>query len=113
MTDARLPTSLWVEAHVRQCSTEGVPVYVARRGDGSSGTVLLKLNQLEQGCRVLTQMRDMEGRLGWLSALGKDLVAEEDADAYLARAAARDPDLWVVEIEDREGRHFLTEKVRS
>ena len=111
MTEARLPTSLWVEAHVRQCFADGVPVYVARRGDGSSGTVLLKLNQLDQGCRVLTQMRDIHGRLGWMSALGKDLVAEADADAYIARAAARDPDLWVVEIEDRAGRNPFDGKI--
>ena len=111
MTDARLPTALWVEAHVRQCFADGVPVYVAKRGDGTSGTVLLKLNQLEQGCRVLTQMRDIDGRLGWMSALGKDPVAESDADAYIARAAARDPDLWVLEIEDRAGRNPFDGKI--
>ena len=111
MSDARLPTALWVEAHVRQCSIDGVAVYVARRGDQSSGTVLLKLNQLEHGCRVLTQMRDLDGRLGWLSALGQEPVAEADADAYIARAASRDPDLWIVEIEDRAGRNPFDGKI--
>ncbi len=84
---------------------EGIPAAVARRGDRFSGTVLIKLNQLDQGCRVMTQARDSEGRLGWLAALGGGLVPESDADAYIARAVGRDPDLWVIEIEDRQGRH--------
>lgn len=105
MPDSRLKTELWVKAHIRRCIADGIPVTVARKGDPYGGTVLLKLNQFSQGCRVLTQSRDMEGRLGWLPALDGALVLEADADAYISRATARDPDLWVIEIEDRDGRH--------
>jgi hypothetical protein len=74
-----------------------------RRGEAERGTVLLKLNLLESGCRILTQARDLDGRLGWLAALAGKLVPEAEADAYIARAIERDPDLWVIEIEDRSG----------
>ena len=67
--------------------------------------MILKLNQLADGCRILTQARDLAGQLGWLAALGGQLVPEAEADAYIARAVDRDPDLWVIEIEDRQGRH--------
>ena len=107
MVEGRLPTELWVKAHVKRCSVAGVPVIVARRGDPHSGIVILKLNQLEAGCRVMSQMRDLEGKLGWLEALDGALVPEAEADAYIARQAERDPDLWVIEIEDREGRHWV------
>jgi hypothetical protein len=103
--DDRLPTETWVKAHLRRCHAEAIPVMVLRKGDRTGGTVLLKLLQRGAGCRVLAQMRDMEGRLGWLSALGPALVAEDAADAYIERAVARDPDLWVIEVETRDGSH--------
>ena len=107
MVEGRLPTDLWVKAHVKRCSAEGVPVIVARRGDPHSGIVILKLNQLDLGCRVMSQMRDLDGKLGWLEALEGALVPEVEADAYIARQAERDPDLWVMEVEDRLGRHWV------
>jgi hypothetical protein len=111
MSDDRLPTHLWVMAHIRRCIADGISAVVARKGDATGGTVILKLNQLDQGCRVLSQMRDLDGRLAWLPQLKGALVPEADADAYIARAVARDPDVWVVEIEDRDGRHPFEGKV--
>ena len=94
-------------AHVRQCLAEGIPATVAHKGDAMGGraSLLLKLNLLDQGCRVLSQARDIDGALGWLAAFKGALVPEAEADEHIARALARDPDLWVVEIEDRGGHH--------
>lgn len=103
--DDRLPTELWIKAHLRRCHADGLFATVAHKGDPTGGLVLLKLNMLEHGCRVLTQTRDLDGHLAWLPALEGKAVPEADADAYVARAVKRDPDLWAIEIEDREGRH--------
>jgi hypothetical protein len=103
MSDDRLPTEIWLMAGLRRCSAEGVPATVVRRGERQSGTVILKINQLEDGCRVLTQGRDLDGELTWFPALDGGLIEEREADAYLERAASRDPDVWIVEIEHREG----------
>lgn len=105
MDDARLPTDVWVMAHVRRCNDEGIPAIVARKGEAKDGTLVLKLNRLEGGCRVLSQARDIDGALGWLAAFDGEWVPETEADAYIARTTARDPDLWVVEIEHRDGWH--------
>ncbi|HXV22814.1 MAG TPA: DUF1491 family protein [Alphaproteobacteria bacterium] len=104
-TDDRLPTELWLKAHLRRCNAEGTPVAVLRRGDPIGGMVLLKINRLEQGCALLSQTRDPSGRPAWLQALAGALVPETEADAYIARAVKRDPDLWVIEIESRGGEH--------
>ena len=78
---------------------------MARRGEKMGGLVLLKVNRLDQGCRLLNQTRDLDGKLAWLPALGGEFVEEPAADDYIARAVQRDPDLWVVEIEHRDGWH--------
>lgn len=90
---------------------EGIPVTVARRGEAYGGLVLLKLNLLENGCRVLSQSRDLNGQLAWLPALKGELVDEAEADGYIARAVERDPDLWVIEIEERSGWHPFEGKI--
>lgn len=105
MDDGRLPTGLWVRAHLRRLSAAAVPVAVIRRGDPHGGMVILKVNRLETGCRVLVQTRDLDGVLCWLPALEGQLVTEAEADEYISRQTARDPDLWVVEVETRTGDH--------
>lgn len=101
MTDARIPSGLWIEAKLRELGQKGIPYYIAHKGAYTSGTVLLKINSLNDGCQVLTQIRDENGKLGWMAALKGQWVAESEADAYIRRAVDRDPDLWAIEVEDR------------
>lgn len=103
MSEARLKTQFVVQAAVRLCGQRATPVAVTRRGDDDAGTIVVKLNQFDLGCTVLVETRAPDGSRAWLRATGAAPVAEAVADAYIARQAKRDPDLWVVEIEDRAG----------
>ncbi len=107
----RLNAEFWVKAHIRRCYAEDVVAVVVRRGFDKAGTVLIKLNRFEAGCTVLTPSTDLDGGRVWLRGTGPKPVPEADADSYIERQVARDPDLWVIEIEDRDGRHFLDEPV--
>lgn len=111
MSDDRLPTSVWVTAGLRRCSADGIPAVVRHKGDATGGTVLLKITEAgsdlaartEAGsgaaCRVLGQMRDLDGKMGWHPAHDGETIGEQAAEDYIARAVARDPDLWVIEVE--------------
>lgn len=101
MDEARLPTALWVEAHLRRLGNEGIPYYIANTGAYAGGTVVVKINGLEKGCRLLIQQRDLNGVLGWVDATKDSILEEKKADEYISRAVSRDPDLWVIETEDR------------
>lgn len=104
--DDRLPTDLWVMGHIRAAATQGISMMVLRKGDRSRGTLLLKINLLDRRFLVLAQVRKDE-RLVWSRATGPEPVDEATADAYIARQVKYDPDLWVVEVEDRQGRHWF------
>lgn len=107
----RLKAGIWVRAHIRRCEVAGVPAFVVAKGDETAGTVLVKVNRLGGGCEVFTPRTGLDGERRWLAGTGPAPVAETEADAYIARQRGYDPDLWVIEIEDRTGRHFLDEPV--
>jgi hypothetical protein len=109
--DARIKTQLAIQAALRISTINAIPMVVVRRGDGDAGTILVKLNRLDLGVTVLVQTRTAAGELAWLRAIGPEPVDEATADAYIARQVHRDPDLWVVEIEDRHGRQIFEGRV--
>ncbi|MEP2830200.1 DUF1491 family protein [Parvibaculum sp.] len=107
-TAPRLKADIWVKALIRRAEVSGASAMVVRKGDLTSGTVLVKVNTLDGEAEIFSPARDGDGALIWLS---KGRQPEAEADAYIEKQRGFDPDIWVVEIEDREGRHFLQEKV--
>jgi hypothetical protein len=105
LSASALPTDFLVTATLRRCQGDNIPAFLVRRGDAERGTILLKLNRLEGGIEIWSQIRDLKGELNWLQALQSRAVDETEANAYVEKALDRDPDLWVMEIEDRMGKN--------
>jgi hypothetical protein len=110
----RLKSSIWVAAYVRRCNVEGVFAAVRRRGAEEAGAVFVKVNRLD-GTAALYGPAPQSAfdeaqpydRL-FTTLLGADAPAPEaDVEARMTREIRFDPDLWLVEVEDRAGRHFL------
>lgn len=107
-----LATDLWVGALIRRAEAGGAFAVVARKGDPRSGAVLVKaLNRGDKSARLYAEATRLDGETVWMQPAASGL--EADLDRYIERASRIDPDIWVVEIEDREGRHFLQERVEQ
>jgi hypothetical protein len=110
----RLPTRLWIEALIRRAGLAGASAFVVHRGDEARGDVLVKVSRLDGTAGAYAPSMDLEGERIFLNLTAQGIGPEETAiDGYMERARARDCDVWIVEIEDREGRHFLTEPVHE
>jgi hypothetical protein len=107
----RLKAAIWISAHLRICAAQGITATVVRHGDDVAGSVLIKLSFLDGRARVLEPTFGRKGERVWRAVTGPEAVEEVKADEAIARALKRDPDLWVLEIEDRLGRHGLTDPV--
>ncbi len=106
MTEPRLKTEIRVTAHMRRAQGEGAFATVARKGDPDAGAVAVKIYLGRGAAKLFVQSRDLDGAPVWREPFEDDL-SEDKIDAWLKKEIAIDPDLWIVEIEDREGRTFL------
>ncbi|MFQ6547348.1 DUF1491 family protein [Aestuariibius sp. 2305UL40-4] len=107
MAEARLASGLWVSAYLARLRLADIPAFVVKRGDDTAGAVLVKLNTLDGQAKAFQRSYDlMSGERVWMTLADG---AEAEVDATLARQRDIDRDLWVIEVEDRAGRHLLDE----
>lgn len=104
----RLTAEFWVRAYLARLRLADIPAFVVARGDATAGAVLVKLATLDGRARAFHRSFDlMTGERAWV-VLAEG--AEAAVDASIARQRGFDPDLWVIEIEDRAGRTLLDEE---
>lgn len=107
-----LPTDVWAGALIRRAEQGGAFAMVLRKGDARAGTVLVKvLDRRDRSVRLYAEAFRGDGERVWMQPVR--IETEADVDAYVEKQARIDPDLWLVEIDDAEGRHFLTEPVEE
>lgn len=106
MTEPRLTAGFWVAAYLSRLRLADIPAFVTAKGDATAGAVIVKLNTLDGRARAFHRSWTLEGARVW-AVLAEGPEAE--VDAALARQRGFDPDLWVIEVEDRAGRSLLDE----
>jgi hypothetical protein len=110
----RLPTSIWIEALTRRAQLAGASAFIVQHGDDARGDVLIKVARLDGTAAAYTPSMNLEGERVFLNLSQQGIGPDEaGVDDYVRRAKGRDRDLWIIEIEDREGRTFLTEPVED
>lgn len=107
MSSPRLTADFWVAAYLARLRLADIPVFIVARGDATAGAVLVKQSPLNGTATLFQRSFDpMTGAREWM-VLSEG--PEADVDAAIARQRGFDPDLWVIEVEDRQGRHLLDE----
>ena len=103
--DARLTSDFWVSAYLARLRLANIPVYITAKGDPTAGAVLVKVATLDGWARAYQRSFDLMAATPVWVILAEGVEAE--VDAALMRQRGRDPDLWVIELEDRAGRTLL------
>jgi hypothetical protein len=104
---ARITSEIWIAAYLTRCRLATIPAFVVARGDRTAGAVLVKLNTLDGSAVCFQRSFDlMSGERRWITLVEGD---EAEVDASIAKQRGFDPDVWVIEVEDKSGRHLLDE----
>jgi hypothetical protein len=109
----RLKSAIWVAAYIRRCNGEGAFAAVRRRGAEEAGAIFIKLNRLDGTSELFgpAPQSVFDGAhpsdRAFTRCLGEQPVPEAKVEERLVREIRFDPDVWVVEVEDRTGRNFL------
>ena len=110
----RIKAGIWVSAYLRRLNAMAVPALVVRRGDADAGAIYIKINMLDGQALLLRPAvagkEGAEDERFWSLAFAA-ARQEPEVDRYLARQREFDADLWVIEVEDRSGRHFIEDYV--
>lgn len=107
----RVTSEMWVSAYLRRCHTEFVQAVVVRRGDAAAGAIFISVDLLDGTVRLYgpapAGFAGSDADRRWVRCLEGAAVAPQEAKSFLARQISFDSDLWILEVEDRSGRHFL------
>lgn len=103
---AQLKTGLWVDALIRRAQVGGAFACVMTRGDRDAGSVII-IVRAQDGVKLYTPERDMDGARVWRAQAMEDAALGQAIKSRLNF----DSDMTVVEVEDRDGRHFIEEPV--
>ena len=100
-----LKTEIFVKAYVKRLEIHGIPAYVSRHGDDDAGDLIVKLSTLDGRASLFRREYDLcTGGRHWACV---PTSSEAEVDGSITKQCGFDPDLWVLEIEDAKGRHFL------
>ncbi|AUH32751.1 DUF1491 family protein [Paracoccus tegillarcae] len=108
MPEARLATGIWVAAYLARLGQANIPAYVVAHGDDTAGAVLVKCARLDGTAQLWAREWDFEtDTRDWRMT---EEGSERDIDASAHRQRGFDPDLWIIEVESRDGQVLLGEE---
>src|ERR1700748_3476158 len=106
----RLRSDFWISAYLRRCGVEGAFAVLRRRGAPEAGAIFVKIDRLDGNAALFGPAPlgiDERGERVFIRRHKEDWIDPAAAEERLQRELSYDPDLWIVEVEDRQGRNFI------
>jgi len=107
----RVTSALWVSAFIRRCYADGAVAVISRRGAEEAGAIFVVVDRLDGTADLYGPAPQSEAADdGTADRLFERVLERAVPDALrgsLDRELKFDPDVWVVEVEDRAGRVVL------
>ena len=100
---ARLKSGMLVAAALRYASQELIDCVLVRRGDADAGAIFIHINAGLDQHKILARVLDFDGNYSWQAITGADWVDAETASARLDKEIGRDPDAFVLAVDDPKG----------
>ena len=101
----RLPSGLIVSALLRRVNDAGGMGMVLARGDSDAGAILA-VSVEGGGSRLLERGPGPDGKTILI-----DSTPADDIESYWRKRRARDPDLWVIEVDIAGAERFIVETI--
>lgn len=108
---ATLPSGMLVSALLRRVNDAGGIGVVRARGEAGSGGILLILSEPGGDTRLRERALDLDGKPVLRIAGPPEPAAIAGIEEYWSRRRARDPDLWVVELDIASAERFAAETI--
>lgn len=105
----RLTSRMTVDALMRRVRGEGGFTAVLARGDDMAGAILLLCANRGVVTSLLERTIDRQGHYHWTPCGPPDVESESERDSYIQRRRARDPDLWLIELDIADAERFAAE----
>ena len=107
----RVTSSLWVSALIRRAEAAGAFAMVLHKGAAEAGAIFVVVNDLGDSVALYGPAPQtdysMDGPSERQFERVLDAATADDLKQKIERERSFDPDIWVVEIEDRQGRSFI------
>ncbi|MGO9743030.1 MAG: DUF1491 family protein [Roseiarcus sp.] len=103
----QLRADIWVAAYLRRAGVEGAFATLRRRGAAEAGAIFVVVDRLDGRAALYEPAPSVDGERRFLRAHADEWISPADVEARLQRQLRFDPDMWIVDLESRDGTHWL------
>ena len=104
----RLTTSILVSSALRQAQAKGIFAAILRQGDEQAGTIFVEVEIDPAQSSLYGRQVSFDGDYEWVCLTGEVPVSSADVAERLHKESARDPDCWIICVQDPKGRNIFT-----